>query len=87
MAKLNPYTVVSIIPSNGQIVSDFVKATSGLKAFAKVVSKRGTSIEFVCSFDGHISEGKGIAFPGDSVVDGETVESQPKVFGKVSYNG
>jgi hypothetical protein len=71
--------VISISEETGQIMSDHVRAESGSQAFSVVAGDR-LDVTFVAVLDGHIFEGAGIAFPGDRMVDAETVLGQPEVF-------
>jgi len=79
------FTVISL--DGGEIKVDYVFASEGIKAFAKVVSLAGVEREFVAAILGHHKvdqeDGSGITLPGESVVDGQTIEDQPEVFGEV----
>jgi hypothetical protein len=77
---MKKFTVLGHYEGNDQIFSHHVEAIDSASAFA-VVSKKHEEAIFVAVLDGHISEGQGINFPGDSLVDAETVLSQPEVFG------
>lgn len=77
---MNKFTVLGFYEGNNQIFSHHVEAKDSASAFA-VVSKIYKEANFVAVLEGHISEGQGINFPGDSLVDAETVLSQPEVFG------
>lgn len=79
--ELKDFTVIGIVSDSGQIVADYVSAIDGMNAFAQAAQVRG-SVEFVVAVPGHLSDGKDeIHYPGDSVVDVETVLEQPDVFG------
>ena len=80
---MEKYTVIGFYSESGQIFSDHVEAPSGLAAFAASTATRGESVEFVVAIKGHLEEDEDTFFPGESVVDGGTVESQPEVFGEV----
>jgi hypothetical protein len=73
------FTVISL--EEGSIMIDYVFAREGINAFAKVVAEAGVSREFVVAIEGHHNEDNGLTFPGDSVVDGQTIADQPEVFG------
>jgi len=79
MAK---FTVISIATDNGQILCDHVEAEDGMNAFANVVATRGVEIELVVAIEGTHNEEETLTFPGESVVDGQTVADQPEVFGE-----
>lgn len=80
MAK---YTVYSYT-EDGQILSDWVEADEGIGAFPAAVAKRpGTYLNFIVAVPGHLNEDNGVVFPGDSVVDSDTVAEQPEVFGDI----
>jgi hypothetical protein len=82
MAK---FTVISIDSATGNILSDHVDAPSGINAFAVAGASRDPSVEFVVAIPGHLSEDD-ITFPGDSVVDNQTVIDQPEVFGEATHD-
>ena len=76
----NCFTVISVDASSGKIYIDHVEAENASHAFAVAAATRDDA-EFVASLPGHIAEGCGIEFAGESVVDSETVRDQPDVFG------
>lgn len=75
------FTVISL--EGGEIKIDYAYAKQGINAFAKVVAEAGVTREFVVAIQGHHDEDKGLTFPGESVVDGQTITDQPEVFGAV----
>lgn len=77
---LNDYTVIGYYESNGQIFCHHVKAGNIMGAFAVVASMDSDCI-MVCAHLGKISEGESLAFPGEGVVDAETILEQPEIYG------
>lgn len=77
--KLTDFTVVGFYEENGQIFSHHVQATSANKAFFQVAQEH-PSAEFLTAIEGHLNEGNGIEFCGESVVSADTVLSQSEVF-------
>lgn len=83
-AASKKFTVISFSPNNcNQIVCDHVEAEYGMSAFAVAVGERGTEFEFVVAIEGHLSDDSELTFPGEGVVDGQTITDQPEVFGEV----
>ena len=82
--NLRPYTVLAVI--DGQIIAEHVEAKGGFDSFRVAAKTRddGEMLEFVASLPGHVMAGKGIEYPGDGVVYGETVLEQSDVFGGVA---
>lgn len=77
---MNKFTVISFYDESGQIVCDHVTANSGSHAFA-LVAKQRPGCTLVSAVKGHLTEAsEDIAFPGEGVVDAETVMEQPDVF-------
>lgn len=76
-----PFTVIAIVDESGQIVCHHVMAKSELNAFA-VLAEKENYLSMVAVLPGHVKENRGIAFPGDSLVDSETILGQPDVFGE-----
>jgi hypothetical protein len=75
------YTVIGYYEENGQIFSHHVVALSIAHSF--LVASEQFELEdanLVTSIEGHVAEGKGIGFPGESVVDGETIINSPDVY-------
>ncbi|MDP2759892.1 MAG: hypothetical protein Q8O64_05730 [Sideroxyarcus sp.] len=70
-----PFTVIAIVGDSGQIIVEFVMAKDSLHAFRVCAEVRedADSLDFVACVDGHISEDAGLYFPGNSVVDCDTV--------------
>lgn len=79
-ATLKPFTVLGFNGSTGQIFAHHIDAIDGCHAFAIIASKYQNA-EFVAAVEGHLAEATGLTFPGESVVDAETVIEQPEVFG------
>ena len=77
--RLKPFTVVSYSEVTGMIFKDQVHARDGERA--------DNAVTFVCSIAGHLSEGEGIDFPGEGVVDSDTVIQQSDVFGDGGITG
>lgn len=76
---MNQYTVIGYYEENGQTFSHHVDATSPQNAFFKVAQEHSSAC-LIATLDGHLEEGKDITFAGESVVDAETILSQPDVF-------
>ena len=87
--RLKPFTVVSYSEVTGMIFKDQVHARDGIHAFAVVAAneRADNAVTFVCSIAGHLSEGEGIDFPGEGVVDSDTVIQQSDVFGDGGITG
>ena len=85
-----PFTVLALYPDNGQIHCTHVWARDGLHAFTQaahaVAPEEGDycDLDFVAALPGHRHEDADVFFPGEGVVDGETVLAQPAVFGAFS---
>lgn len=76
-----PFTVIGYFESNGQSVSHHVEANNGIHAFF-VLAQKEPCMTMVAALPGHLTEGAGdIVFPGEGVVDAETILEQPEVFG------
>lgn len=83
---MEKYTVIGFYEDNGQIFSHHTEAGSSAQAFYNV-AKEYPEATFVTVIKGHLHEDRdGIAFPGDSLVDAETVLDQEEVF-NVSESG
>ena len=76
-----PYTVIGVYTDSGQIVCHHVKANDGTHAFAVVAASVDGDIDMVVVLEGHQSEGEELTFPGESLVDSQTVLEQQDVFG------
>ena len=66
---------------NGQIFTDFVFANNRQHAFtvsAHLEEREGA--EYICSLDGHVSEGESIDYAGSTIVSNETILEQSDVF-------
>lgn len=75
------YTVVGHYSSTGQIFAEEVAARDGIHAFAVAASLLDSDAEFTVAMAGSVKEGEGAWYPGGSVVDADTILSQPEVFG------
>jgi hypothetical protein len=49
--------------------------------FYESTEQNDSDMSFVACLDGHIEEGSGVGFPGEGVVNAETVLEQPEIFG------
>lgn len=79
----DPFTVISVNEATGQIFMDKVVASDAIHAFAVTAAneRADTANSFVCAIPGHVKEGAGIEFPGEGMVDVNTVLEQTDVFG------
>lgn len=74
------FTVVGFNEDNGQIVCLHVQASDGDHAFW-LAAKINSTLSAVVALPGHLSEVTGeLTFPGESVVDAETITTQPEVY-------
>lgn len=85
-AKLNAsetaeykYTVIGYYEDSGQTFCHHKNSNSPQNAFYQVASEYESAV-LISVVSGHLSEGNGIDFAGDSLVDAKTVLSQPEVF-------
>jgi hypothetical protein len=78
------FTVIGVHAGNGQIVCHHVMANDGLHAFAVAAPKVDSDLNMVVALDGHLTEGGHLTFPGEGMVDVQTVLDQPEVFGNPS---
>lgn len=67
--RLPEWTVIGYY-GNGQIFCEYVRAKDPMRAFL-VLSKEGQEREFVAAFPGRLVG----TFPGDSVVDSESIRN------------
>jgi len=81
---LAPFTVIGYYAESGQIFAEHVEAQNGTNAFAVAAAMLGEGAEFTGAVAGWLEEDEAIWFPGESVVDSDTVASQPEVFGNAS---
>lgn len=79
VTNLKPFTVVAFGSDNAQIVCHHVDAIDSMHAFTEVAKIDG-NLEMVIALEGHQKEGKELTFPGNNLVDSNTVLSQPEVF-------
>lgn len=78
------FTVIGYFAHNGQTVCRHVQATEGLHAFAEV-AQQNPGLTLVVALPGHLTEAAGeLTFPGEGVVEAETILAQPEVFGQAS---
>lgn len=80
-----PYTVVGFMSRTGGLVCEHLLASSGLNAFARAAATDG--MEMVAALAGRFTENDLLTFPGEGVVDSETIRDQPEVFGPVPEEG
>lgn len=83
MRIMNKFTVIGFYEESGQIFSRHVEALSPCNAISELAAEHPDSV-FIAVLNGHIMEGSGIVFAGGSIVDAETVLSQPEVYASVS---
>lgn len=76
-----PFTVIAFVEETGQLVAHHVVAHDASEAFTEA-AKVDPTITFVVALPGHRSEDNDLFFPGEGVVDADTVLDQPEVFGK-----
>lgn len=81
LATLSPYTVVGFHEDTGRICTHNVLARNDLNAFAAAAKEAASAITMVVALPGHISEGSQLVFPGEGLVDSETILSDRGVFG------
>lgn len=74
------YTVIGVIEETGQIIAHHVAAKCSTSAFTAAAEK-DPSLSMVVALPGHQREGKELTFPGEGMVDAETVLEQTEVFG------
>jgi len=79
--KREPFTVIAFVEDTGQIVAHHVVADDASNAF-QLAAEIDPTITFVAALPGHQREDKELFFPGEGLVDAETVLDQPEVFGK-----
>jgi hypothetical protein len=77
---MNNYTVIGYYASNNQIFAHAVNSDTQMGAFSVVASQYSDAV-MVCVLEGDIHEGESLGFPGDGIVDAETILEQPEVFG------
>lgn len=78
--RLQNYTVLGFIEQSGQILALHVQASSSQAAFT-AAARINTALQMVVALPDWQSEGDQLTFPGEGLVGGETVLSQPEVFG------
>ena len=74
------FSVLGFYEESGQTFLHHVLAETPNAAFA-VVANRHRDAVLIATLDGHIKEGAGVTFSGESLVDAEAVLEQPDVFG------
>jgi len=77
---LQNYTVLGFIEQSGQTLALHVQASSSQAAFT-AAARINPALQRVVALPDWQSEGSQLTFPGEGLVDGETVLSQPEVFG------
>jgi hypothetical protein len=80
---LKPFSVIGIYTDGGQIVCTHVLARDSLHAFAEATKQLSPdeSFDFVSAHPGYLEEDRNVFFPGEYLVNSETVLAQPDVFG------
>ena len=74
---MQKFTVVGYYEESGQSVCEHVTANNGIHAFW-VVAQARPDLSMVVAMPGHLTEGAGeVVFPGEGVVDADTILSQP----------
>lgn len=79
------YTVISTNERTGKIHSFFVTAKDKTHAFF-VAAQNHPNMEFVVCIEGKRTESDLLGFPGDSLVDSETILEQEDVFNHKEAN-
>lgn len=74
------FTVIGHHASSRELFVEYVNASDALNAFATAAAMH-PGAEFSVAIAGHLEEGKEICFPGESLVDSETILEQEDVFG------
>ena len=78
----HPFTVVGFYDETREIFYHHVMADTPLNAFAVAAARCADGAEMVVALPGHLSEGKElITFPGEELVDADTVLDHSEVFG------
>ncbi|WP_095158310.1 hypothetical protein [Pseudomonas sp. Irchel 3E13] len=78
---MQKYTVIAIVETTGQIVSNHVLADHPQNAFASAAAMHD-NLTLIVALPGWQVEDKSVHFPGESSVDSATVLGQPEVFGE-----
>jgi hypothetical protein len=82
-----PFTVVGFYEESREIFCHRVMADNPLNAFAVAAAKCADGAEMVAVLSGHLTEGKDlITFPGEELVDADTVLDHSEVFGSPSQD-
>ena len=81
LATLSPYTVIGFHEDTGRICTHNVLARNDLNAFAAAAKEAASPITMVVALPGHLTEGAQLVFPGEGLVDSETILSDRTVFG------
>lgn len=76
---MKDFTVIGFYEETSQIFCHHVSAPSAQKAFFQVATDFPDAT-LTAALDGHLTEGNGIEFPGESLVEAETIIDQPEVF-------
>jgi len=77
-----PFTVLAIRPDSAQILCIQVEAIDGFHAFTVASEHEQTKgdVEMVVALTGHQQEGQLLTFPGNNLVDSQTIREQPEIF-------
>jgi hypothetical protein len=85
--RKHPFTVIGFYDATREIFCHHVMAGSPLNAFAVAAAKCAEGAEMVAVLPGHLTEGKDlIAFPGEALVDSDSVLEHSEVFGSPSQD-
>ena len=75
----HPYTVIAFAEETGIIITHHVSANNGMSAFAQAAAM-DPELTMVVAIEGWNKEGVELTFPGEALVDSETILDQPDVF-------
>lgn len=76
---MRPFSVVGFYEESGQVVFDHVSSSSHSQAMFQTAQRRPDAT-IILALDGWHNEGESVFFAGESVVESETILSQPDVF-------
>ena len=78
---MNHYTVIGEYPETGKILAIHVDANNSQHAMY-LVAEMHPAANISAAINGHLSEGNGIEFAGESVVDASTILEQEEIFNR-----
>lgn len=84
---MSRYTVIVVVEATGRTLALNVIAQTGLQAFACAAANLAASGEdpsgyqMVVAIKGAVVEGDNVEYPGEGLVDGQTILEQADVFG------